>query len=488
VTGSGGTTAFLSRTAQRCGRCPALIVFVTTEASRSMPIDLVPDVAGNIAVHVDGAGRPRGRVVTTERPVAGFEQLHLPHFATCGAHQGPAGRAGSNVVPLYRKRAARRQAAPGRAGLAGVPVTHERAPITLTMGARGASVTQLTQRRSALPARMYGQPRAARDDVGGQVLTGELLAPGEAPGLTAEDVAKGWLLTYAENENTTRSYHRTIVEWFGFCAQGDVDPLAARRALVELYKNWLYDTGRAPSTVGQRLTALSSFYLYAEGEDVVRRSPLRGVRRPQLPDQSSSTGLSREELNAFLVEASRRGGQMYALMVLLGLNGLRSSEPLRCQVEDLGTERGHRTLAVTRKGKAGKVRVPLAPITARTLDLWLEERARGLFQVGKGSGQLFFKIRRGTGVVCPLDRRDVHRYVRSIGRAAVPDKPSLHPHDLRHAFVTLSLDAGVPLRDVQDSAGHASPTTTRRYDQNRNKVDRHATYTLAAYLAGSSPG
>lgn len=349
-------------------------------------------------------------------------------------------------------------------------------------------MTQLSdQRRSALPARMYGQPRAARDDLGGQVLTGELLAPGEEPALGAEDVAKGWLLTYAENENTTRSYHRTIVEWFAFCAQGDVDPLAARRALVELYKNWLYDTGRAPSTVGQRLTALSSFYLYAEGEDVVRRSPLRGVRRPQLPDQSSSTGLSREELNAFLAEASRRGPQMYALMVLLGLNGLRSSEPLRCQVEDFGTERGHRTLAVTRKGKAGKVRVPLAPITARALDLWLEERAVVLFQVGKGSGQLFFKIGRGTGVVCPFHRRDVHRYVRSIGRAAVPDKPSLHPHDLRHAFVTLSLDAGVPLRDVQDSAGHANPTTTRRYDRNRNKVDRHATYTLAAYLAGSSP-
>jgi integrase/recombinase XerD len=83
-----------------------------------------------------------------------------------------------------------------------------------------------------------------------------------------------------------------------------------------------------------------------------------------------------------------------------------------------------------------------------------------------------------------LLQRDVHRYVRAIGRVAVPGKPALHPHDLRHAFVTLSLDAGVPLRDVQDSAGHASPTTTRRYDRNRRKIDRNATYALAAYLGG----
>jgi integrase/recombinase XerD len=39
-----------------------------------------------------------------------------------------------------------------------------------------------------------------------------------------------------------------------------------------------------------------------------------------------------------------------------------------------------------------------------------------------------------------------------------------HPHMLRHAFVTAALDAGVPLRDVQDAASHADPRTTMRYE------------------------
>jgi integrase-like protein len=41
------------------------------------------------------------------------------------------------------------------------------------------------------------------------------------------------------------------------------------------------------------------------------------------------------------------------------------------------------------------------------------------------------------------------------------------PHTLRHAFITAALDAGVPLRDVQEAASHADPRTTMRYDRAR---------------------
>jgi len=36
---------------------------------------------------------------------------------------------------------------------------------------------------------------------------------------------------------------------------------------------------------------------------------------------------------------------------------------------------------------------------------------------------------------------------------------------LRHTFVTIMLDAGVDLRDVQIAARHADPRTTMRYDR-----------------------
>jgi integrase len=67
--------------------------------------------------------------------------------------------------------------------------------------------------------------------------------------------------------------------------------------------------------------------------------------------------------------------------------------------------------------------------------------------------------------------------------AALPAADRLNPHSLRHTFVTTALDAGVPLRDVQDAAGHADPRTTRRYDRARHNLDRHATYTVTTFLS-----
>ena len=44
----------------------------------------------------------------------------------------------------------------------------------------------------------------------------------------------------------------------------------------------------------------------------------------------------------------------------------------------------------------------------------------------------------------------------------------------------------MPLRDVQEAASHADPRTTIRYDRARGSLDRHATYIVAAYIAGTA--
>ena len=40
--------------------------------------------------------------------------------------------------------------------------------------------------------------------------------------------------------------------------------------------------------------------------------------------------------------------------------------------------------------------------------------------------------------------------------------------------------------DVQEAASPAGPRTTMRYDRARGSLDRHATYIVAAYLAGAA--
>jgi integrase len=160
----------------------------------------------------------------------------------------------------------------------------------------------------------------------------------------------------------------------------------------------------------------------------------------------------------------------HALVSLLALNGLRVSEATGADIENLGVERGHRTLVITCKG--GKVvTIPLAPRTARTIDLAVGERV---------DGPIFLAPDRQR-----LDRHGAARIVRRVAIRAGISKP-VGPHTLRHAFITAALDAGVPLRDVQEAASHADPRTTMRYDRARGSLDRHVTYVVAAYLAGAA--
>jgi integrase/recombinase XerD len=60
-----------------------------------------------------------------------------------------------------------------------------------------------------------------------------------------------------------------------------------------------------------------------------------------------------------------------------------------------------------------------------------------------------------------LDRHGAGRIVRKAARRARIVK-AVTPHTLRHAFITAALDAGVPLRAVQEAASHADPRTTMR--------------------------
>ena len=119
-----------------------------------------------------------------------------------------------------------------------------------------------------------------------------------------------------------------------------------------------------PRHVTRRLCTIAGLYKYAVEEELLEHSPAAHVRRPRLDYQSHATGLDRNELGALLVAAGLGSAAEHALISLLALNGLRVSEAIDADIQNLGIERGHRTLVVTRKG-GNFVTIPLAPRTAR---------------------------------------------------------------------------------------------------------------------------
>lgn len=269
---------------------------------------------------------------------------------------------------------------------------------------------------------------------------------------------------------TRDAYTLDLRQYTAWCTAHGLRLFDAKRVDIESFRGDMEAAGRARATIARRLCTTAGFYRYAEEEDLLPHSPAAHVRRPRLDYESHATALDRNELGALLVAAGLGSAQEHALMSLLALNRLRISEALGADITAMGSERGHRTLTVLRKG--GKlVTIPLAPRTVRSPDLAIGERLDGpIFR--RADGQR-------------LDRHGASRIVRSLAKQAGITK-TISPHSLRHAFITAALDGGVPLRDVQEAASHADPRTTMRYDRARASLDRHATYIVAAYLAGAA--
>jgi len=269
---------------------------------------------------------------------------------------------------------------------------------------------------------------------------------------------------------TRRSYETDLRIFASWCHDHGINLLNIKRPHLEMFARWMEQQGRMPSTIGRRLSTLSSFYKYCQIEDIIDKNPALNVRRPRAHDESRTLGLDRNELGALLVQAGLGDSREGALITLLALNGLRISEALNANITDFSMERGHRTLAIVRKG-AKHVTIPIAPRTSRALDLYIGERTTGPIFLGLEGAR--------------MDRYCADRMVKRLVKQAGIDK-RISPHSLRHSFITAALDAGVPLRDVQEAASHTDPRTTMRYDRARRSLDRHATYIVSTFIAGAT--
>ncbi|MEV6596414.1 tyrosine-type recombinase/integrase [Actinoplanes sp. NPDC051346] len=214
------------------------------------------------------------------------------------------------------------------------------------------------------------------------------------------------------------------------------------------------------------------FYRVCIIDQILPHSLADYVRRPLVPPESPTLGLSHLQFEAMITTARLSTNiNDFALVVMLGLLGLRIFEACGANIADLGEEHGHRVLKV--RGKGGKVvLVPVPPAVARAIDRAVE---------GRDDGPILRDLRGRR-----MDRHAATRRLKHLAETAGLRISKMHPHMLRHTFVTTMLDAGVSLRDVQIAARHADPRTTIRYDRARKNLDRHPNYILAGFMASGT--
>ncbi len=249
-------------------------------------------------------------------------------------------------------------------------------------------------------------------------------------------------LTWHEREFPS-SHYRTaqIAKQWLIPVFGDVRLDELRRQDVEEYKSLRQ---AAPGTVAKELRTLQAIMNKAIDWEIIGRNPIKGVKPPQDLDDTPPRYFTESELLA-IYEASEWRRYWWRWMAN---TGLRRAEALGARWEDI---RGGVMVVLSTghtRTKSGKSRgVPLSPGALEALDGI--QSARG----GSRSWDPDYVLPR--------------MYPRSLSRCFEVDIQragiSGRLHDLRHTYCSHLALREVPLRTIQQLAGHANSKTTERY-------------------------
>jgi len=280
---------------------------------------------------------------------------------------------------------------------------------------------------------------------------------------------------------TRRSYERTVAAWLDWAEAAGADWRAPSRASLRAYLAEL-STGRARSSVAQRMAALRAFYRHASRSGLVAGDPWAAVATPRLPRRLPRV-LEVEQVERLLAAADEglaaagggpgAGSRDPDLARALALRdraivetayaaGLRISELAAADLASLDLRRGEiRVLGKGRKERVGLLGRPAREAIAEYL-----ARGRPVLEAAEtaqdtapgGDGTALFLNHRGRALGVRGLRYRLDRLRRLAG---LPEGVS--PHTLRHSFATHLLEGGADLRVVQELLGHESLATTQVY-------------------------
>jgi site-specific recombinase XerD len=275
------------------------------------------------------------------------------------------------------------------------------------------------------------------------------------------------------SQKTIANYHHYLTrleEFSGNCSVSDITPETIRK-----WRLWL---NRIPSgsrqaalsstrqaninlsltTQNYHLIALRSFlrYLTKRGIDVLPSDKIE-LARTKRPQVNFLDFGEIERLLSVPAASTRIGRRDRALLELLFSSGLRVSELVNLNRDQINIERGEFTV----RGKGQKDRlIFISQGASEHLLRYLKDRSdnyRPLFIHYGGS-----KSQLDEGAYTRLTARSVQRMVHKYAILAGITK-QVTPHTMRHSFATDLLSNGADLRSVQEMLGHSNISTTQIY-------------------------
>jgi integrase/recombinase XerC len=281
----------------------------------------------------------------------------------------------------------------------------------------------------------------------------------------AADIAQAWLASLRVERRmagkTCEAYGRDIRQFAKFLKEhlGDAADCEMLRKLeasdFRAFMAQRRHAGVGSRSLARQISAIRSFFRFAQRHDHFQNSALDAVRSPKLPHRLPRPVARDAAVDITQVSADDAmlpwiAARDAAVLMLLYGCGLRISEALALTPYQFARQ----PLVVTGKGQKARI-VPVLDAARAAVD---EYAAKCPFTLK--SDQPMFRGAKGG----PLSPRIIQlRMAQLRGALGLPDTAT--PHALRHSFATHMLGNGADLRVVQELLGHASLSTTQVYTE-----------------------
>jgi len=262
------------------------------------------------------------------------------------------------------------------------------------------------------------------------------------------------------SRNTLEAYRSDLLQLGAFLDRRGVSALEVGHADLAAFLSELAEgrEGRLPAsaaTLQRKAACLRSFYRHLRREELLVGDPTADLRGPARSQRLPAV-LSRDEVLSLLAQPAGTEPPALrdrALLEIMYACGLRASEAIDLQVDDIDPEIG----VLRARGKGSKERVvPVGRAALSALRTYLE-RGRPALVGGAIQDALFVNQRGGS-----LTRQGLYKIIQGHARTAGLER-RMSPHTLRHTFATHLLAGGCDLRALQEMLGHADVATTQIY-------------------------
>lgn len=315
------------------------------------------------------------------------------------------------------------------------------------------------------PLRIY---RAARTEEAERELTtilrgldtGTFADPGR---LTLAEYLQGQWLPHIATRVRPRTAlrYRQLLELHVIPKIGAVKLAKLRPSHVQSVVDAMVAKGRAPRTTAGGYRTLHAALKQAVRWQLLSVNPSEAIRPPR-PTRPRPAVPDVETVSQLLAAAF--GTRLYLPLVLAATTGMRRGELLALTWLSVDLEAGFARVTTSLQGVDGEFRfmdpktdrarrtIALPPATVTLLRAHRKEQAERCLLLGEawvGNGLV---LERGDGMPLSPDAvsRAFYRLARNMGR------PGLRLHDLRHAYATTLLLAGVHPKTASEALGHSS--------------------------------